>query len=126
MTETTNTQKVESGLSKKTVLLYKLQNPVKFQSKFGHLNLDLITDENQKFNGVKDMEAFINYTQAQLDGEKAEATHSGLNPLRKDTEVQTPNVGIPQSDENQVDSVVTTNESSVKDSEIINTNGQQA
>lgn len=47
-----------NGLSKRLILQYKEQNPVKFESKFGRLDLDVL-EMNQVFKSVKEMEAFI-------------------------------------------------------------------
>lgn len=65
-------KETNSGLSKKLLTIYAVQNPNKFKTKFGHLDLSVIEDENQKFQNVQDMEKFIAFVKEQANPASAE------------------------------------------------------
>lgn len=54
-----------AGLCKNVILKYASSNPVKFQKKFGHLDLSVVEDEYQVFSDVADLEKFIAFKKAQ-------------------------------------------------------------
>ncbi len=83
-----NINELNSFLTKNMLIKYKSQNPSKYEHKFGHLNLDVIEDGEQKFTDKKDIEMFINYVSKPVV-DKEVKTEQEI----KDVEINTRNKG---------------------------------